>query len=97
MAGDGGLEPLNSSLPDCNIIARHSNYDEPLVSIEAKQPAPDYRQALAHALRAVAAAGEALVRLAEALESPRATQGPPEAQQVTSVPTSSANGKAPGG
>ena len=66
--------------------------DHPIIAIEAKTATPNYRQALANALRAVAAAGEALVTLAAVLERPQGTLGPPTDPQAQQVPTISTNG-----
>ena len=64
-----------------------------MIAIEAKTRAPDYRSALIHALRAVVAASDALVVLAEALEQPQGSHGPPEPQQVSTLPAVHTNGK----
>ena len=85
MAGDGGFEPLTSNLPDCTIIPTQGDFGHTL-GVETKHSAPTYRHALAHALKAVAAAGEALVALAELLEQPQGAQGPPDVQQVPALP-----------
>ncbi len=90
VAGDGGFEPLTSNLPDSSIIPTHGEYNHPLIAVGAKHPAPTYHQALAVALRAVAAAGEALVTLAQALEAPQGAQGPPPWHQQ--VPNAHTNG-----
>ncbi len=70
----GGLEPhaLAPSIP----AQEQSNQPHPLLTYP--QRPSEYRHALADALRAVAAAGEALVALAEALERPQTVQWPPE-------------------
>ena len=91
VAGDGGFEPLNSNLPDSGIIATHGEDNHPLIAVGGKHPAPTCHQTLwAAALRAVAAAGEALVTLAQALEAPQGAQGPPWHHQQ--VPNAHTNG-----
>ena len=66
----GGLEPhaSSSSIP----AQAQSNQAHPFLTCPQRHS--ENRQALADALRAVAAAGEALVALAEALERPQTAQ-----------------------
>ncbi len=91
--GEGETRTPTQQLVGCSILTGDLDYHHPLIGIEAKTRAPDYRSALVHALKAVAAAGDALVALAEALGPPEGTQGWPEPQQVSTLPAVHTNGK----
>ena len=91
--GEGETRTPSLSITSCSIVAGDGDYHQPLIAIEAKTRAPDYRSALAQALRALAAASDALVALAEALEQPQGGHGPPEPQQVSTLPAVHTNGK----
>ena len=69
----GGLEPL-ATLP--SIPAPAQPIHPSIFIVDGPISSPDYRQALAGALRAVAAAGQALVILAQVLESQTAQEPP---------------------
>ncbi len=83
--GEGETRTPTHQIAGCSILTGDLDYHHPLIGIEAKTRAPDYRSALTHALRAVVAASDALVVLAEALEQPQGGQGPPETQQVSNL------------
>ncbi len=89
--GEGETRTPSLSITSCSIVAGDGDYHQSLIAIEAKTRAPDYRSALAQALRALAAASDALVALAEALEPPEGAQGGPE-PQVSDLPAFHANG-----
>ena len=85
----------NTLLPARDLLRPDNNFDlATLPRLDAdrpdgvfipyqRPPSPsDYRQALADALRSVAAAGDALVALAEALEQHPAAPGPPGGHRV---------------
>ena len=75
----GGLEPLAPSIP-AQVQSNQSR-----LFLTPPQRASENRQAFADAFRAVAAVGEALVVLAEALERPMTAQWPPEDRQNLQV------------
>jgi hypothetical protein len=68
MVGIGGLEPL-ATLPSIPALPQ-PHQPSIFIANQRLQDTPDYRRALAEALRAVNVAGQALVALAQALERP---------------------------
>jgi hypothetical protein len=66
MVGIGGLEPL-ATLPSIPALPQ-PHQPSIFIANQRLQDTPDYRRALAEALRAVNVAGQALEALAQALE-----------------------------